>query len=159
MCQRGRWPPRGWIVRHIGWREERYKGCGNLSLIDAFLKIVRLTTIRNGPKRTISISGGLGLLHKATSLLTGEKGNSLSFPFDFSFQNVHPSSTVSICKVLNENSLHPFYEPCNLLLYRNTFKKERTLNHNSVSGIVADLKNAAKRRFFHHFEVGLRRFM
>ena len=54
-----------WIVRSHIWLEgERnivYKS-ENFSLIDVF-KTVMLTAIRNGPKRTISASGGLVLLH------------------------------------------------------------------------------------------------
>ena len=61
-------PQEGWIVRsHIGWRGERnilYKGVEWKTLPSRrVLKIVRLMTIRNGLKRTISASGEIGLLH------------------------------------------------------------------------------------------------
>ena len=36
-----------------------------------YFKIVRLTAIRNGPKRTISASGGLGLLQMVSKPDTG----------------------------------------------------------------------------------------
>ena len=58
-------PSKGWIVRsYISWRGKRnifLYGCGNFSLINTF-KTVRLTTIRNWLKRTISVSSGFGLL-------------------------------------------------------------------------------------------------
>ena len=54
--------PRGWIVRsHIGRREERstpYKGVETYPYQTRF----KLMAIRNGPKWTVSVSGGLGLL-------------------------------------------------------------------------------------------------
>ena len=49
---------------HIGWRGERsipYKGV-ETSPSRRVLKTMRLTAIRNGPKRTISASGRLGIL-------------------------------------------------------------------------------------------------
>ena len=58
-------PQGGWIVKsHIGWREERnipYKGV-ETSPQQTHFKPMRLTAIHNGPKRIISVSGGLGLL-------------------------------------------------------------------------------------------------
>ena len=48
---------------HIGWREEQnilYKSVET----STHFKTVRLTTIRHGPKRTISVSGKLGLLQE-----------------------------------------------------------------------------------------------
>ena len=52
VCQRGRWPPRGVIMRfHIGWRGEQsipYMGVETFSLQTCF-KTVRLTAICNGP--------------------------------------------------------------------------------------------------------------
>ena len=57
-------PSKWWIVRsHINWREKR-------SIIRVWkphtskhvIKTVRLTTIRNGSKRTISANSGFGLL-------------------------------------------------------------------------------------------------
>lgn len=59
-----------------------------------------------------------------TSLITWEKCNSMSFPSDFSSQNVHSSSSVTICEVLNESSFHTFYEPCDLWQYRNILKRK-----------------------------------
>ena len=72
-------PLRGWIVKsHIRWREGQdipYKGIETSPYKTRFnkgvetspyktrFKIVRLTTICNGSKRTISTSGGFGLLH------------------------------------------------------------------------------------------------
>ena len=55
-------PEGRWIVRsHIGWggeRSIRYKGVET-----SRFKTVRMTAIRNEPKRTISTSGGFELLH------------------------------------------------------------------------------------------------
>ena len=57
---------------HIGWRGERiipYKGV-ETSPQQMRFKTVRPTTIRNGPKQTISTSGGLELLQMASKLET-----------------------------------------------------------------------------------------
>ena len=49
-CQRGRWASKGWIVDPTSAEDEN----------KAFLIRVRLTVIRNRPKRTISAMVGLG---------------------------------------------------------------------------------------------------
>ena len=57
---------------HTSWRGEQnipYKGV-ETSPIRHVLKIVRLTMIRNRPKRTISASGGLELLQMVSELDT-----------------------------------------------------------------------------------------
>ena len=64
---------------HIGWRGERsipYKGV-ETSPQQTRVKIVRLTVIRNGIKRTISTSCGLGLL---PTMMYGTMGSSSIMP-------------------------------------------------------------------------------
>ena len=66
VWQRERWVLKGgWIVRsHIGWRGEQnnlYKGV-EISPQQTYFKIVRLTSIRNGLKQTISGSSEFRLL-------------------------------------------------------------------------------------------------
>ena len=43
-------------------------------------KTVRLMTIRNGPKRTISASGGLGLLQMVSEPNTGQRASGDAAP-------------------------------------------------------------------------------
>ena len=64
VYQRGRWPLRGWIVRSpsVGEGNETFlirvwKPLPNTRV----LKTMKLTTIRSGPKQTISVSGGFRL--------------------------------------------------------------------------------------------------
>ena len=64
--------PMGWIMRsHIGWKGERnipYKGV-KISPLQMHFKIMRLTTIHNRPKWTISTSSELQLLHNISTLV------------------------------------------------------------------------------------------
>ena len=64
-CQRGRWALKRVdceISHRLGRRTKHsLQGCGNLSLIDAFY--LEAKPERESPKRTVSASGGLGLLH------------------------------------------------------------------------------------------------
>ena len=58
---------------HINWRGERNIPCKDVetSPWQTYFKTVRLTTIRNEPKRTISTSGGFELLQMVLESDTG----------------------------------------------------------------------------------------